>query len=54
MLSEVAPAVSIAARLVAAPTVKACHELGWITSLDVVAVTLELPSVTKAALAPVL
>jgi hypothetical protein len=54
MFSEVVPAVSIAARFVFEPTVNAIQPPAGMRSLAVVALTLELPSVTKAAFAPVL
>src|SRR6185312_10390697 len=45
-LSEVAPAVSIAARKAFVPTVKAIHPPAGMTSLEVVAVTVAPPNVT--------
>src|ERR1700689_5031689 len=54
MFSEVVPAVSIAARNVFGPTVNAIHPPAGMTSLPTVAATVDPPSVTKAAFAPVL
>ena len=54
MFSEVVPAVSIAARNALGPTVNAIQPPAGMTSLPTVAVAVELPSVTKAAFAPVL
>ena len=54
IFSDVAPAVSIAAINVFGPTVNAIHPPAGTTSFAVVAVTVEVPSVTKAGFEPVL